>query len=442
MSNEYMTYVRTLQSPSSHPSLPCVFYPDLCVSCQSVSVCESVFFLGAALAGPPLVCSPPHLHSCDLSPHHPRQSTAIRWTVRCFMWVICLQLTTSLDLRVFVYPLRLFSTLFQITLFIFLLVDQRGDLSAVHHQTLETLVIKSACPALSPVQVNHLKTKIVKIIVLFPITLSLSLSFSIWVPSVSVNYNNTRVLIYNILVYSNKNNLCVNVYKCVKGTTLYMNTSPRTCGSPHEWNCQKCMCAYMHACVLLTALIPLALSRSRILSSSHGDSKEGPMERLCVGRGLKLVSDFLSYRLTFKCHLHSSVLVCVCVRSFFVCVFVCVCVLSPDFRTTSCNVYTHIHTETHTVQKPQDMIPPLYVTSEAGHNLTWQVMTETLTWYHIILAGRPLTETAQMHSILNGWGYMHYAVYLTVMYGDFCIEQSSIVPHHIALYGNVFYCAW
>ena len=43
--------------------------------------------------------------------------------------------------------------------------------------------------------------------------------------------------------------------------------------------------------------------------------------------------------------------------------------------------HKHAHRQTHTIQKPRDLIHPLCVTSEAGHNLTWQVMTETMIWY-------------------------------------------------------------
>lgn len=105
------------------------------------------------------------------------------------------------------------------------------------------------------------------------------------------------------------------------------------------------------------------------------------------------------------------------------------CVLYPCLDSV---LYTHAHTHIYmhcTKASGCDPATPLYVMSETGHNLTWHIMTETITWYHAIMASRLLTETAWMHSILNRWGICIMQCILLYIWWCFVLSR-------VALHGN------
>lgn len=58
-----------------------------------------------------------------------------------------------------------------------------------HQANSKPLLVKSSCPAQSPIPANCLKIKIIKLIVFSIITLPQSLSLSAWFPPVLVNSN-------------------------------------------------------------------------------------------------------------------------------------------------------------------------------------------------------------------------------------------------------------
>ena len=207
--NVIATSVRILQSPFTHPHVSSVFPVWVCV------------FLMAGIAGPPLILAPPHLHSCYLSSRQPRQLDLIypqhknSWPdhqyrsngplfhavkrltnypedfdVDCMLSNLYFHLPRNHPPAVIHQP-RPESVCASTPTVGFLPLNNfvggpKRDRSAVHQRTIDTVI--SACLALSPVLVNYLKTRNIEIILLSPITLSLSLGFSVWVPFVLVNY--------------------------------------------------------------------------------------------------------------------------------------------------------------------------------------------------------------------------------------------------------------